>query len=112
MGLYNSVVGSVLCCNCSHPIKVEIQFHYGDVRMRVYKIGDEISWPDISLSQHPNFIKAYGIADKDVPCANCGHVNDYEYDIWIINNKIVGFTFMMNYDHYLLHEGDYHNLLE
>lgn len=70
MGAFNILTSKITCPVCKKDGVFEIQFKYGDVWQKEYKVGQSVAWGgnDIGL---PNLKKVL-VEGIGGPCPNCG----------------------------------------
>jgi hypothetical protein len=105
MGTFNTLHVAVTCSNCKTAYNDKIQFAYGDVWQHHYKVGDEILWDINNVGvRDANRAIVYGISELDF-CPICGISLDNEYDIVVVDNRIVLVKPMEEYSPYRAEEG-------
>ncbi|MBW8687231.1 hypothetical protein [Chitinophaga rhizophila] len=89
MGSFNILLADVTCSVCKKQYEGRIQFKYGNVSFREFRVGDSIMWGGNQIgSPDAKKVKVYGILEVEL-CPICGQVNvDEEFDLYVINDLI------------------------
>jgi hypothetical protein len=108
MSSFNTLITDIACPSCRKICEVQIQFKFGNTWQLKYKVGDVITWGGNDIGS-PDYdqVKVYGIIESST-CPFClERVIPEEYDILVINNKIIRVSPLSEIQDYLNGNGEY-----
>lgn len=75
MGAFNELQGELTCPRCLNPVTTDIQFKYGSVVHRRYKLGDTLVWGSNDIGKPGRRLV---ILDAEgTRCPNCQYDGDW-----------------------------------
>ena len=89
MSAFNVVEGVVATCpQCHQATTVSVQFKFGAVINSRYRIGDVVRW-GANENGEPGKRRVVVYGAVGLPCSICGFDGDWDFDVFISNDKIV-----------------------
>lgn len=107
MGSFNTLITELTCPDCGQQSQARIQFKFGNNWQFEYRTGETITWGGNDMGD-PNHkkVKLYGIIElTHCPYCNKNSIPE-EYDIFVADNVIVGFSPIESIEDYLDGNGE------
>jgi hypothetical protein len=92
MSAYNIVANiPATCPQCFAKVSVGVQFKFGGTRQYRYVVGDPLRWGANDIGK-PGRSRIVADGAADSVCPACGYTGDWDFYVFIENDRIVGVT--------------------
>lgn len=86
MGAYNEVRAQLKCPSCGVFVDVDVQFKYGAVTHRRYRIGEKLVWGANDIGKPGR--RAVVVDGEVASCPSCGYSGDWPVHVFTKSDVI------------------------